>query len=49
MIMLIHVEDRKVILKEDLATKVEIIERDLTKDLGGLEVVATTKLHLFPR
>lgn len=53
MIMLIHVEDKKVILKEYLAAEikliVEIIERDLTKDLRGLKVVCYYKTSPFCR
>ena len=51
MIMYVHVEDKKVILKEDLAAKIkvigEIIGQDLAKDLRDLGLICSYKTSLF--
>lgn len=51
MIMLIHVEDKKIILEENLAKKInligEIIEQDLVKDLRCLTLIHSYKTSPF--
>lgn len=46
-IMHIHIENKTVIVKEDLAAKIKLIseniERHSTKDLRGLEVIHSFK------